>query len=125
MPFKIIRNNIIAVKADAIVNSANPEPIFAGGADTAIYRAAGEEQLLKARQKIGRIVPGKAAATPGFNLEAKYIFHTVGPQYKGGKNLEAEVLASCYRNCLKLAVRYRCGSIAFPLISTGVYGYPS
>lgn len=124
MPFKIIRSDITAVQADAIVNTANPEPIFAGGTDTAIYRAAGEVQLLKARQKIGRIAPGKAAATPGFNLNAKYIFHTVGPQYKGGNSKEAEVLASCYRNCLKLAVRYRCCSIAFPLISTGVYGYP-
>ena len=79
MPFQIIRNDITKVRADAIVNTANPEPVYGGGTDAAIYRAAGEEKLLRERRKIGRINAGEVAVTPAFGLQAKYIIHTVGP----------------------------------------------
>ena len=124
MPFQILRNDITKVEADAIVNSANPEPIYAQGTDAAVYRAAGADQLLAERKKIGRIAPGEAVSTPAFALAAKYIIHTVGPVWDGGGNGELETLASCYRNSLALAKKLGCESIAFPLISTGVYGFP-
>ena len=124
MPFHIIRDNITRVHADAIVNTANPEPVYAGGTDSAIYHAAGRDRLLAARKKIGRINPGQAAFTPAFALHAKYIIHTVGPVWQGGDRGEFELLASCYRNALGIARRLGCESIAFPLISTGVYGFP-
>ena len=124
MPFHIIRNNITRVHADAIVNTANPEPVYAGGTDSAIYHAAGRDRLLAERKKIGRINPGQAAFTPAFALHAKYIIHTVGPVWQGGDRGEFELLASCYRNALGIARRLGCESIAFPLISTGVYGFP-
>ena len=124
MPFHIIRNNITRVHADAIVNTANPEPVYAGGTDSAIYHAAGRDRLLAERKKIGRINPGQAAFTPAFALHAKYIIHTAGPVWQGGDRGEFELLASCYRNALGIARRLGCESIAFPLISTGVYGFP-
>ena len=124
MPFKIIRNDITKVRASAIVNTANPRPVIGSGTDSAIYEAAGRERLLEARNKIGPIEPGKAAITPGFGLPAAYIIHTVGPLWEGGVRQEQEILADCYRSSLALAVRYRCRSIAFPLISTGNYGFP-
>ena len=124
MPFHIIRDNIARVHADAIVNTANPEPVYAGGTDSAIYHAAGRDRLLAERKKIGRINPGQAAFTPAFALHAKYIIHTVGPVWQGGDRGEFELLASCYRNSLGIARRLGCESIAFPLISTGVYGFP-
>ena len=124
MPFKIIRNDITKVRASAIVNTANPRPVIGSGTDSAIYEAAGRERLLEARNKIGPIEPGKAAITPGFGLPAAYIIHTVGPLWEGGVSQEQEILADCYRSSLALAVRYRCRSIAFPLISTGNYGFP-
>ena len=124
MPFHIIRDNIARVHADAIVNTANPEPVYAGGTDSAIYHAAGRDRLLAERKKIGRINPGQAAFTPAFALHAKYIIHTVGPVWQGGDRGEFELLASCYRNALGIARRLGCESIAFPLISTGVYGFP-
>ena len=124
MPFKIIRNDITKVKADAIVNTANPLPTYGGGTDTAIYLAAGWEQLLEEREKIGVIEPGQAASTPAFNLDAKYIIHTVGPLWEGGYFDERDVLHACYRNSLNLAAELSCKSIAFPLIATGVYGFP-
>jgi len=124
MPFHIIRDNITRVHADAIVNTANPEPVYAGGIDSAIYHAAGRDRLLAERKKIGRINPGQAAFTPAFALHAKYIIHTVGPVWQGGDRGEFELLASCYRNSLGIARRLGCESIAFPLISTGVYGFP-
>lgn len=124
MPFKIIRNDITKVRADAIVNTANPEPIFAAGTDGAIYMAAGAEQLLAERKKIGTIGAGEAAVTPAFALPAKYIIHTVGPAWWDGNHGEYEELASCYRKSLLLARQLGCESIAFPLISTGVYGFP-
>lgn len=124
MPFQIIRNDITKVRADAIVNTANPEPVYGGGTDAAIYRAAGEEKLLRERRKIGRINAGEVAVTPAFGLQAKYIIHTVGPVWIDGNHREYELLASCYRKSLLIARQLECKSIAFPLISTGVYGFP-
>jgi O-acetyl-ADP-ribose deacetylase (regulator of RNase III) len=124
MPFKIIRNDITKVRASAIVNTANPMPVIGSGTDSAIYEAAGEERLLAARKKIGTIEPGKAAITRGYGLPAAYIIHTVGPVWEGGGKQELAVLADCYRTSLALADQYRCRSIAFPLISTGNYGFP-
>ena len=124
MPFQIIRHDITKVAADAIVNTANPEPIAGSGTDGAIYQAAGKDLLLAERKKIGFISPGETAVTPAFNLHAKYIIHTVGPIWEGGNNYELETLASCYRKSLLIAGQLKCESIAFPLISTGVYGFP-
>ncbi|MBO5076440.1 MAG: macro domain-containing protein [Clostridia bacterium] len=124
MPFQIIRNDITKVKADAIVNTANPEPAIGRGTDSAIYKAAGERRLLAERQKLGNIAPGAAAYTRAFRLSAKYIIHTVGPAWNGGDQGEREILRACYTNSLALAAELKCGSIAFPLIATGVYGFP-
>ena len=124
MPFQIIRNDITKVNADAIVNSANPEPIYGAGVDQAIYKAAGEKKLLAERKKIGDIAPGHIAVTPAFDLPAKYVIHAVGPIWQDGNHGELDVLKSCYEKSLKKAYALRCKSIAFPLISTGVYGYP-
>lgn len=124
MPFQIIRNDITKVTADAIVNTANPGPVIGGGTDSAIYKAAGEEQLLAERKKIGEIARGAAVHTPAFSLKAKYIIHTVGPMWIDGEHNERETLRSCYANSLALASKLNCESIAFPLIATGVYGFP-
>ena len=124
MPFKIVRNDITKVKADAIVNTANPNPICGSGTDLAIYEAAGKEQLLAERTKIGKIVRGEIAVTGAYNLNAKYIIHTVGPVWEDGVHHEFDILESCYRKSLQKAVELKCESIAFPLISTGVYGFP-
>ena len=124
MPFQIIRNDITRVAADAIVNTANPRPVIGGGTDSAIYRAAGEKQLLAERQKIGNIAPGDAVSTPAFGLNAKYIIHTVGPAWIDGSHGEREILHSCYAKSLELAAGLSCESIAFPMIATGVYGFP-
>ena len=124
MPFKIIRDDITKVKADIIVNTANPDPIYASGTDLAIYEAAGKEQLIAERMKIGKIVKGEIAVTQAYNLRAKYIIHTVGPIWVDGKHHELDILESCYRKSLQKALELRCESIAFPLISTGIYGFP-
>ena len=124
MPFQIIRNDITKVAADAIVNTSNPRPVIGGGTDSAIYRAAGEEQLLAERKKIGNIAPGNAVSTPAFGLNAKYIIHTVGPAWIDGSHGEREILHSCYAKSLELAAGLSCESIAFPMIATGVYGFP-
>jgi len=124
VPFQIIRNDITKVKADAIVNTANPKPRIGRGTDSAIYETAGEEQLLEARKKIGDIAPGQAVHTDAFGLNAKYIIHTVGPVWIDGEHGERNVLRTCYANCLDLAAQLSCKSIAFPLIATGTYGFP-
>ena len=124
MPLNIIRNDITRVSADAIVNTANPQVAVGGGVDRAIYEAAGMEELLAERAKIGPIRPGQAAVTPAFSLDARYIIHTVGPVWQGGDYGERESVASCYRQSLKLADELGCESVAFPLISTGTYGFP-
>lgn len=124
MPFQIVRNDITRIKADVIVNTANPRPRIGSGTDSAIYTAAGEGKLFEERKKIGNINPGEVAVTSAFNLHANYIIHTVGPIWQGGNNGEFDILASCYRNSLEKAMELKCKSIAFPLISTGVYGFP-
>lgn len=103
MPFQIIRNDITKVKADAIVNTANPKPRIGRGTDSAIYDAAGEEQLMAARKKIGDIEPGQAVHTDAFSLDAKYIIHTVGPAWIDGDHAERDILRSCYEQSLALA----------------------
>ena len=124
MSFKIIRNDITKVKADAIVNTASPHVRIGSGVDTAIYNAAGRDELFAAREKIGPIARGNAAITPACNLDAKYIIHAVGTWWNGGSEYEQELLRDCYDNSLKLAYEYGCESIAFPLLSTGNYGFP-
>ncbi len=123
MPFEIVRNDIAQMTVDAIVNTANPKPVIGAGVDAMIHEQAGPA-LLRARQKIGPISVGSAAITPAFRLHAKYVIHTVGPVWDGGGHGEEQLLRSCYDNALKLAVEYGCQSIAFPLISTGNYGFP-
>ena len=124
MPFKIIRDDITRVKADAIVNTANPEPIYGSGTDYAVYMAAGEEELLAERKKIGAMQTGEVFVTPAFRLPAKYIIHAVGPGWIDGNHGELDDLASCYRKSLLMAKQMRLESIAFPLIATGVNGFP-
>lgn len=124
MPLEIVRNDITKMQVDAIVNTANPRPIVGGGVDRAIHKAAGTE-LLSARKKIGDIATGKAAITSAFNLHARFVIHTVGPVWQDGEHRERELLSSCYANSLQLAAENGCGSIAFPLISAGVFGCPS
>ncbi len=124
MPFQIIRNDITKVKADAIVNTANPAVAVGDGVDSAIYKVAGKEKLLAERRKIGYLEPGMAAVTPAFDLDAKYIIHVSGPWWKGGKAGETELLRQCYDKALNLAAEKKCGSIAFPLLATGTYGFP-
>ena len=123
MPFTIVRNDITRMQVDAIVNTANPKPVIGTGTDSAIHEKAGPE-LLAARQTIGTIAPGDAAVTPAFKLDAKYVIHTVGPAWHGGLLGEGKKLRSCYMKSLALAAEHGCGSIAFPLISTGNYGFP-
>lgn len=124
MAFTIIRDDITNVSADAIVNTANPKPVFGAGTDAAIYKKAGVKELLKERKKIGKMEVGEAKATPAFSLNAEYIIHTVGPVYKDGRSGEEDDLRKCYKNCLLLAEELKCESVAFPLISTGSYGFP-
>ncbi len=124
MAFRIIRNDITKVKADAIVNTANPHVTVGSGVDTAIYNAAGRERLLAEREKIGELARGEVAITPAFDLEAKYIIHAVGPWWEGGDCGEIELLRQCYDRALKLAYDNGCKSIAFPLMATGSYRFP-
>ena len=124
MPFKIIRDDITKVKADAIVNPANPEPVIGGGVESAIYEAAGKEKLLEARKELGRLQPGKVGVTEAFNLAAKYIIHVSGLYWKGGNSFEARCLKECYEKALKAALDKGSKSIAFPLLGTGTYGFP-
>ena len=124
MPFCIIRNDITKVTADAIVNTANPQARIGGGTDSAIYQASGADALLAERRKLGDIPVGQAAATSAFGLRAKYIIHTVGPVWQGGIHGEEAALRSCYEQSLYLARKLGCESVAFPLISTGVYNFP-
>lgn len=123
MPLEIVRNDITSMKVDAIVNSANPRPVIGGGVDAAIHAAAGRK-LLEARRRIGEIAVGDAAITRGGRLASRYVIHTVGPLWKGGASNEAHRLGLCYSRSLDLARRKRCRSVAFPLVSTGAYGFP-
>lgn len=123
MPFEIIRNDITNMRVDAIVNTANPRPVIGSGVDAAIHAKAGP-MLLAARKLIGIMNTGEARVTPGFKLPCKHVIHTVGPVWEDGGYGEAWLLRQCYENSLKLALRHRCHSIAFPLISSGNYGFP-
>ena len=123
MPFHIVRNDITNMTVDAIVNTANPKPVIGSGVDSGIHRKAGPK-LLRARKRIGDIAVGDAAITEGFHLPAKYVIHTSGPVWQGGDKGEIDALASCYDVSLKLALEHQCSSIAFPLISSGNYGFP-
>lgn len=125
MAFKIVRNDITKMNTEAIVNTANDHPTVGTGCDSAVYKAAGYNELLAYRtEKIGFVPEGDAFITPGFNLQAKYIIHAVSPLYMGGNEGEEEKLRSCYRKSLKLAKENGIKSVAFPLISTGGFGYP-
>ena len=124
MPFLMIRNDITKVAADAIVNPANRNLLQGSGTSRAIYQAAGEQELTAACEAIGYCDLGKAVCTPAFRLPAKYIFHAVCPAWQGGLFGEAEQLAGAYHSALELAAEYQCESVAFPLLSSGNYGYP-
>lgn len=124
MPFKIIRNDITKVKADAIVNTVNPYGFIGRGVETAIYNAAGSEALLEERRKLGILYPGDVGITPAFNLDAKYIIHASGPVWKDGRSNELAILRQCYDKALHMAVENNCKSIAFPLLATGTYRFP-
>lgn len=124
MPLEIVRNDITKMSVDAIVNAANVELKIGGGVCGAIFSAAGSEKLEDECNSIGRCDVGEAVITKGYDLSARYIIHTVGPIWQGGNAEEAQLLRNCYINSLNLGLKYKCKSIAFPLISSGIYGYP-
>jgi O-acetyl-ADP-ribose deacetylase (regulator of RNase III) len=124
MPFTIIRNDITKLRVDAIVNAANTSLQMGGGVCGAIFSAAGADRLQNVCNELAPVKTGEAVITQGFNLPAKFIIHAAGPVYRDGKHGEEFLLRSCYTNSLELAVKHGCESVAFPLISSGIYGYP-
>lgn len=124
MAFQIVCNDIVKVKADVLVNAANEGLMAGSGVCGAIFRSAGYDAMTAACREIGHCDTGSAVITPAFALPAKYVIHTVGPIWQGGSRHERDLLYGCYENSLALAARHKASSIAFPLISSGIFGYP-
>ena len=124
MALKFLQADITRLEVDAIVNAANTQLLAGGGVCGAIFRAAGYRELQAACDALSPIQTGEAIITPGFNLPAKFVIHTAGPVWHGGQRGEEQLLRACYVNSLKLAVEKNLSSVAFPLISSGIYGYP-
>lgn len=124
MPLELAQQDITTMHVDAIVNAANTSLLMGSGVCGAIFHAAGVGRMQQACAAVAPVATGEAAITPGFALPARYVVHTPGPVWRGGTHDEERLLRSCYRHCLELAADHGCASIAFPLISAGIYGYP-